>query len=324
MSAAHEHRTRFDRQAGNVVAFMVSLVAHVSLFLLLACWVYSAGTASHGLLIQADIGQSQSAALDMVQTFDIEPQVESSAAPPASPELALNVALDSALNPEALQPASDLPTNRLMADLASATLSSNSSSASTDESYTTDASQMLEERGYGRGASFFGSRAYGDRFVYVLDSSSSMTGSRWTAACAQLIKSIEQLEPNQEFFVICFDYHTTFLFDLAPHNIKYATKTEKSPRAVRKWLASRTLGNATMPAEALQVALSLNPDAIFLLSDGELQDESVLMLRMLNAAAATSQQIPIHTISLYSREGWWALQQIAADNGGTFTPVQGR
>ena len=217
-----------------------------------------------------------------------------------------------------MQTSSEMSTNPLMVDLASAALVSSTSGTAAD------ASQTLEDRGYGRGASFFGSRAYGDRFVFVMDSSSSMTGSRWTAACAQLLKSIEQLEPNQEFFVICFDYQTTFLFNLPPHRIKYVTKTDKSSQAVRNWLSSRTLGKATMPAEALQVALSLNPDAIFLLSDGEIQDESLLMLRMLNARDSSSRQIPIHTISLFSREGWLALQQIAADSGATFTPVQGR
>lgn len=313
MSTGHEHSTHFDRNAGNLVAFMISLVAHVGLFVLLACWVYSAGASSHGLLLRADIGESESVALDMVQTFDIEPQAESSTPPQVSPALSLEVELDSAL-----QTPSDLPTNRLMVDLASAALASSTSGV------TADPSQTLEDRGYGRGASFFGSRAYGDRFVYVMDSSSSMTGPRWTAACTQLLNSIEQLEPMQEFFVICFDYQTTFLFNLPPQRIKFVAKTDKSSKAVRNWLASRTLGNATMPAEALQVALSLNPDAIFLLSDGEIRDNSLLMLQMLNGAGATSRQIPIHTISLYSREGWWALQKIAADNGGTFTPVQSR
>ncbi len=312
MSPVHENTTPFDRNAGNLVAFLISLVAHVGLFLLLACWVYSTGTSSQGLLLRADVGESESVALDMVQTFDVEPQAESSPAPQASPEISLNVKLDSVLPTPG-----DLPSNRLMVDLASAALASSTSGVASDSS------QVLEERGYGRGASFFGSRAYGDRFVYVMDSSSSMTGPRWSAACTQLLKSIEQLEPNQEFFVICFDYQTTFLFNLPPHRIKYVVKTDKSSRAVRNWLASRTLGKATMPGEALQVALQLNPDAIFLLSDGEIQDQSVLMLQMLNAADSTSRQIPIHTISLFSREGWWALQKIAADNGGTFTPVQG-
>lgn len=311
-----EHNTNFDRNAGGVVAFMVSLVAHVSLILVLACWVYSAGKSSNGLLLQAEIGESESVSLDMVQTYELEQQSEASAAPQATTaELSLDVKLDHLLSAAP----SELSTESLLVDLASA-----AASTATDRGVATaDGREVLQDRGYGRGANFFGSHAYGDRFVFVVDSSMSMTGPRWNAACNQLIASIEQLDSGQEFFVICFDYQTTFLFNLPPYRLKYSTKTEESVRGVRTWLQSRTLGRATMPAEALQVALSMNPDAVFLLSDGELQDESLLMLRVINAPNTTTRQIPIHTISLYSGEGWWTLQQIAADSGGSFTPVTG-
>ncbi len=319
MPAASKYSVNFDHQAGSVVAVMASLVVHVSLILALACWVYATGKPSNGLLLNAQVGESESAALDMLQTYELEPQSESTAPPQASTaELSLDVKLDVTLE-QALQTPSDLSTASLLVDLASAA----ASTATDNGVVSADASEMLRERGYGRGANFFGSHAYGDRFVFVVDSSSSMTGPRWNAACNQLIVSIEQLESGQEFFVICFDYQTTFLFNLPPHRIKYSTKTEDSVRGVRAWLQSRTLGRATMPAEALQVALSMNPDAVFLLSDGELQDESLLMLRILNASSTTIRQIPIHTISLYSGEGWWTLQQIAADSGGSFTPVTG-
>jgi hypothetical protein len=70
--------------------------------------------------------------------------------------------------------------------------------------------------------------------------------------------------------------------------------------------------------------LELNPDAVFLLSDGELQDDSLLRLRVLNNRQGPSRQIPIHTIHLFSQEGRFTLQQIAVENGGSFTPVSGR
>ena len=206
MPPASEHSTNFDRNVGSVVAFMASLVAHVSLILVLACWVYAAGKPSNGLLLQAEVGESESVSLDMVQTYELEPQSEASAAPQATlPELSLDVKLDNVL-----QAPSELSTESLMADLASAA----ASSATDNGVATADAREVLQERGYGRGANFFGSHAYGDRFVYVVDSSSSMTGMRWNAACNQLINSIEQLEAGQEFFVICFDYQTTYLFNL--------------------------------------------------------------------------------------------------------------
>ncbi len=318
MPLAPEHRANFDRNAGNVVAFLTSLVAHVSLILALACWVCVAGKSSSGLLLQAVTGESQSVTLDRVQTYELEQQAESPAAPQpelTAPELTLNVELD---NLRQVVP-SELSTKNLMVDLASAA----ASTATDGGGAIADGRENLPDRGYGRGANFFGSHAYGDRFVFIVDSSSSMTGPRWNAACNQLIKSIGELDSGQEFFVICFDYQTTFLFNLPPHRLKYSTKTDKSVRGVRAWLQSRTLGRATMPAEALQVALSMNPDAVFLLSDGELQDESLLMLRIINGPDTTARQIPINTISLYSGEGWLTLQQIAADSGGSFTPVNG-
>ena len=53
MSSMDQPTRPFERNAGNLVAFLISLVAHVSLFLLLACWVYSAGASSRGLLLRA-------------------------------------------------------------------------------------------------------------------------------------------------------------------------------------------------------------------------------------------------------------------------------
>jgi hypothetical protein len=48
------------------------------------------------------------------------------------------------------------------------------------------------------------------------------------------------------------------------------------------------------------------------------------MLRMLNRLSSEQRQIPIHTIHLFSADGRRTLQQIAMENGGTFTPVFGR
>ncbi len=295
---------RFNNRAGNTVAFLSSLVVHVSMMLLLACWVYSAGKPSHGLLLNADLGVSESVAFDMLQTFELEPEQSPLEQQVSSPEFSMDIAVDHLLEKpvEAVGPS-------LHTTLASISMS--------------DVSENLNMQGRGRGASFFGSYAHGDRFVYVLDSSRSMKGDRWTYACSQLIDSLNGLKTGQEFFVICFDMETTFLFNSHPDRIKFSTMDSSIVPRVRNWLKSRTLGRATMPAEALHFALSMNPDAIFLLSDGELQDDSLLMLRMLNGRQV-SRQIPIHTVHLFSEEGRFTLQQIAHENGGSFTPVRNR
>ena len=77
-----------------------------------------------------------------------------------------------------------------------------------------------------------------------------------------------------------------------------------------------------MPAQAMQYALELNPDAIFLLSDGELQDNTVAVLRLLNPPGSERRQIPVHTVHLFSFQGRLTLQQIALENSGTFTSIQ--
>ncbi len=291
--------------AGNTVAFLSSLVFHTGLLLLLALCVYSTGKPSRGLMLNADIGESESVALDLIQTFDLEPQVEQPPAEQAAPEVSLNVELDTILQEPTLSPGP-----LLNYSLASMTVN--------------DVSESLSKQGRGRGASFFGSYAHGDRFVFVLDSSRSMKGDRWTYACNQLIDSLNGLKPGQEFFVICFDMETSFLFNAKPDRIQFSVIDDSIVARVRNWLRSRTLGRATMPAEALMYALELNPDAVFLLSDGELQDDSQLRLRFLNGRQGSSRQIPIHTIHLFSQEGRFTLQQIAMENGGSFTPVAGR
>ncbi len=298
------HGSRFAL-AGNTIAFLSSLVFHIGLLLLLALCVYTAGKPSHGLMLDANIGESDSVALDLIQTFDIEPQVEQQAAELTAPDVSMEVELPPILQEPALSTGS-------LQNYSLAAVSLN------------DVSQSLSNQGRGRGASFFGSYAQGNRFVFVLDSSRSMKGDRWTYACNQLIDSLNGLSPGQEFFVICFDLETSFLFNAQPNRIKFSVIDDTIVSRVRNWLRSRTLGRATMPAEALKYALELNPDAIFLLSDGELQDDSQLMLRLLNGRQGSSRQIPIHTIHLFSLEGRFTLQQIAMENGGSFTPVSGR
>ncbi len=309
MEIVEQVKPRFEQRAGNAVAFLSSLVFHISLLLLLAGWIYTAGKPSQGILLSADIGQSESVALDLVQEFDLDQQASEPAQTVDAPEFSLDVNIQNLLE-SPMQPADAPGLVSLSASLASLSVG--------------DVSEKLSLKGRGRGASFFGSYAHGDRFVYVLDSSRSMKGDRWTYACNQLIDSLNGLKPEQEFFVICFDMETSFLFNARPDRAKYATIDSTIVARVRNWLRSRTLGKATMPAEALRYALAFNPDAIFLLSDGELQDESLFMLRLLNNAASTSRQIPIHTVHLFSQEGRFTLQQIAHENGGSFTPIQGR
>lgn len=174
-------------------------------------------------------------------------------------------------------------------------------------------------------ATFFGAEAYGNRFVFVIDSSRSMIGPRWEALCYELEQAIRSLSLDQEYFIISFDSEAHPMFGAAPPKGKFLAPDPKSIRRVRNWLRSIELGRNTFPSSSMMMALSLKPDAIFLLSDGEIRDSTLTDLRQVNSpdanASRYSKAVPVHTVLLHSEIGYQTLEQIAADNHGTFTPV---
>lgn len=291
----------FESRRGNGVAFLASLFVHVALLVGLACCVLTAGRNSKGLMLSASVGEPTETSLIETETFELS--------------------LDAAVEPELAMPEPEFlaemelenPFEKMDTGVGEPIMASVSKE---------NVLRELETSRKRRGASFFGAYAEGRRFIYVLDSSRSMTGDRWQYACAQLLDSLGGLNPDQEFYVICFDAQTTFLFNRTPKLARYYEANNTTVSKVRNWLRSRTLGSATMPAVALQYAIDFDPDAIFLLSDGELQDNSRGMLRRINSNVSSDRQIPIHTVHLFSAVGKQTLEQIAKENGGTFTAVQ--
>ncbi len=119
---------------------------------------------------------------------------------------------------------------------------------------------------------FFGAEAYGNRFVFVLDVSSSMAarnGQRLERATRELIGSINQLTAEQDFSVILYSNHALPMF-VKNNEAVMRQATPINRQAAIDWLGYQVRPNGgTMPARALQIAGSLKPDAVFFLSDGE-------------------------------------------------------
>ncbi len=184
--------------------------------------------------------------------------------------------------------------------------------------------------GYGSGdgsgkATFFGVQATGGRFVFVVDSSSSMMGARWEALCYELERAISGLDARQHFFVISFDTEPRPMFGEFPPKGEFLRPNRSSILKLRRWIRSLNLGESTLPAKAMEIAVNLKPDAIFLLSDGEILDRTVLELRRFNGATdngPSEHSIPVHTILLESRAGRRTLETISRENGGTFSEVR--
>lgn len=178
------------------------------------------------------------------------------------------------------------------------------------------------------GASFFGAQADGNRFVFVIDSSGSMRGERWEALCKELVRAIKSLSPDQDFFVISFDAMAHPMFGAAPPRGKFLKAVDKNVKRIQNWLLSIEHGRNTLPASAVGMAMKLEPDAIFLLSDGEIRDSTVVDLRIWNRKqdedGNVKSIVPIRTVLLHSLIGYETLETIARENGGTFTPVRPR
>ncbi len=177
----------------------------------------------------------------------------------------------------------------------------------------------------GPGTSFFGVEAHGNRFVYVIDSSKSMVGPRWQALCHELFRGIQTLSTDQEFYVISFDFAAHPMFGTLPPKGTFLTAEKKNVEKLKNWVRAIMHGGATLPASSVGIAIRMKPDAIFLLSDGEINDSTVRDLRLYNRIVGKDGEehvaVPIHTILLHSDLGYETLKTIAEENDGTFTPV---
>jgi uncharacterized protein with von Willebrand factor type A (vWA) domain len=161
----------------------------------------------------------------------------------------------------------------------------------------------------GKGASFFGLEARGGKFVYVVDRSSSMRGDKLQDTKAELIRSVHSLTRTMEFFIIFYDSS----FEPMPaRGLVKATGSSKNKYL--GWVEGINSRGGTEPEQAMLMALSLKPDAIWLLSDGQFSHRACNVIR----AANPNARIQIHTIAFHSARGQSVLQRIAEENGGHY------
>ncbi len=166
------------------------------------------------------------------------------------------------------------------------------------------------------GAEFFGIGGKGASFVYVVDMSGSMNEEgKWERACAELLRSISHLTENQRYYIIF--YNDGWLPMAAD---KPLLATAKQIDRTKRWVNRLWPGGGTFPLEALQHALSLEPDAVYFLSDGRFDPAVIEWLRVENPAS--HGQIPIHTIAFVNQETIGIMRQIAKQSGGKFRFVE--
>jgi hypothetical protein len=183
---------------------------------------------------------------------------------------------------------------------------------------------MLAGGDNGGGAQFFGVKAKGVKFVFIVDSSNSMKGGKFDAARQELSYAVRRLSKNQLFYVIFFDHDAYRMFDLKKPEPQALFATPANLQRLDKWLPTVENELKTDPYDAVKFAMEMMPDAIYILSDGKFTDKgrTEKYLKVANAIdypiTNMKAKVAIHTIAFWDKAGEPTLKDIAETSGGTY------
>ncbi|UCD74659.1 MAG: hypothetical protein JSV91_12825 [Phycisphaerales bacterium] len=163
------------------------------------------------------------------------------------------------------------------------------------------------------------------RIVYVIDASGSMMASL-QVVIQELRRSLDGLAPPQQFGIIFFQRNEAVVVP-PPNRLIRAMEQEK--RRVMDWIdAGRNVvpGGRSNPLKALERALALDPDVVFLLStnitgSGEYEIDQEDLLRRLDElnpidSKTNRRQTQINCIQFLDPDPLDTLRKIAAIHGG--------
>jgi len=188
-------------------------------------------------------------------------------------------------------------------------------------------------------AEFFGTVARGDRFVYVMDISGSMSsgtrgnpkgGSRFRRASEELLRSIDQLRDDQYFYVVLFSFDTLRMLDDNSPLPQMLPATYENKLKLRTWLHGIKPGGGTDPRVALRLGLQMKPSALFLLSDGDFNGRRERSRRSILAGNPTVPEVveqnnagqsPIHTVAYEDESGRNRMYTLSTQTGGLYRYV---
>jgi hypothetical protein len=160
-----------------------------------------------------------------------------------------------------------------------------------------------------RQASFYGVRSVAQTVVFVVDCSGSMgEADRLARAKIELRRSVLALQFPQRFTVIFYDDEPILMPGTGLQSADTATKDQ-----FLAWLRLIDADGGTDPRVAMSLALGLQPDAIYLLSDGAFPDGVVEAI-----ASRNRKKVPIHCIDLSGGAAGDHLKRIARDSGGQY------
>ncbi|MCU0709198.1 MAG: hypothetical protein MUF23_12990 [Pirellula sp.] len=176
------------------------------------------------------------------------------------------------------------------------------------------------------GAEFFGSKAAGNSFIFVVDCSPSMAkDGAFDHAKTEILKSLGALQPKQRFHVFFFAKEILPIQfpGKDPERYMLQADAENLQRAVQ-WIGRAAIQkDGRAPIEALREAIAMQPDGIFVLFDGDTKvDNWTTKIRELNRSddflSMGEIKVPIHVVHFFREEFAPEMKRLADENDGTY------
>ncbi len=156
----------------------------------------------------------------------------------------------------------------------------------------------------------------------VVDLSGSMNA--WSSTLVNtVLEIVEPFHDDVKFAIICFQNDDVSMLWPAPLQMAWADDRSKreAQNFIRRFPA--LVGGGTPTRSALKMALSYNPDAIILVSDGEPDENPDLVVSAITSA--NSKKIEIDTVAVgdYMKNSILIkfMNELAKRNGGQFVGV---
>jgi hypothetical protein len=177
----------------------------------------------------------------------------------------------------------------------------------------------LFSRDYGAEIQVFGIKGKGTRFVYVFDRSASMSqfeGRPLAAAKRELIASLQMLKAVHQFQIIFFNERPRLMNLVRDQAPQMVFGDDQGQRQAESFIDTITADGGTDRVQALRLALRMNPDVIFFLSDA---DKPLLGADDLAAIQRLNRGTVIHAIEFGigpKPAGENFMHRLAAGNAG--------
>jgi hypothetical protein len=316
--AAADTRPWYRRLFDATPSWLVSLAIHLGLVVLLAMLIVPAQPKSLGMFLEAF-----SSELEEVEFFE---PVKMEVVDLQTTEIVAASVASTDVTSTSLASAADL-------GAVAATLTPDDveipAGSEIGELFTGEAGRSMGSvlpSGAEKSAQFFGVKASGRRFVFIVDSSNSMIGGKFAAAKEELMYAIRRLSKEQAFYIIFFDRDAERMV-LAPStepDLLPAPAVNVNINRAEQWVGAVVNEGRTDPHDAVKFAVEMLPDAIYLLTDGKFTDRGQTERYLKNnniiddPIEGRRPKVVIHTICFWQKDGEETLQAIAKDYGGTY------